>query len=649
MTEARSLPTTVRTSCTRDCPDACGILATVEDERVVRLQGDPEHPITRGFLCYRIGTHFLSRQYSPERLTTPWMRHGDELVPIDWDTALDFAAANLWRIRDESGGAAILHSQGGGSLGILKNLNGVFSRHLGATETCGDVCDGAGSYANEADFGTVESNALEDIVNARTIVIWGKNPANSSPHTTPFLNDAKRAGATIFAIDPLATRVKSLAHHVLSPRPGGDAALALGVCLAVIEQGGVHQEIHDYTENLDRFLALVNSRSIHEWAREADVSVEAIRDLAAHFVENAPVTTLVGWGLQRRGNGATQIRAIDALHALTGNLGRPGAGASFGTTRRRPFDLSMKNELAARVPRALPIALLGEAIESARDPAIRAVIVDNHNPVATNPDSATTARALRSREFTLVLDSFLTDTARCAHLVLPTTTMLEEDDLIGSYGHHHVSASRAVATRLPGTRTDLEIYQALAERMGFGDALAGTPERWMERMIGKMTPHGVTLDSLRDASRRDPSSSSIAFLGRRFATPSGRFRFLDEYRGPRAFDPEFPLHFQALSTGRWQASQLTEADEDREGPLVVSAHPAACLGIADGDEAWLESRVGRLRVVVRHDSAYREDTIYAPRARSVRRGLCVNAIIAARETDFGGGAAYYDEPVRLRS
>jgi anaerobic selenocysteine-containing dehydrogenase len=643
-------PTLVRTSCTRDCPDACSLVATVDAEGVVtRLQGDPDHPVTRGFLCYRVGTHFLARHGSSERLTTPLLRNGDHFEPIEWDAALDLAARKLRAIRDESGGAAILHSQGGGSLGILKNLNGYFSRLLGASELSGDVCDGAGSYANESDFGAVESNAIEDLVNARTIVLWGKNPANSSPHTTPFLLDAKRAGATIIVIDPLATRVRSLAHRVIAPRPGGDGALALGACLAVIEQGGVHRDLHDYSEGFDAFVRLVTSRSVVEWAREADVSAGEIRDLAAAFVENAPVTTLVGWGLQRRLNGATQIRAIDALHAITGNVGIAGGGASFGVTRRKPFDLGFKSDLAARVPRALPIARMGHAILEAKDPPVRAVLIDNHNPVATNPESDTTARALLSREFTLVIDSFLTDTARCAHLVLPSTTMLEEDDLVGSYGHHYVTASRAVARRLPGTRSDFEIYQALAQRLGFGDAFAGTPESWMERMLGKLAGRGVDRSGLLAAARHDPNAPRIAFEGRKFATPSGRFRFLAEHRAPPAHDAEYPLRFQALSTNRWQASQLTEADEDREGRLEVTAHPAACRGIVDGGEAWLESRVGKLRVIVRHDSAFRADTIYAPRARSHRRGFCVNAIISARETDFGGGAAYYDEPVRLRA
>ncbi len=639
----------VRTACTRDCPDACGLIATVEDGRVTRLQGDPDHPVTRGFLCYRVGTHFLDRQYSSERLTTPLLRHGDRFEPLTWDAALDLAAEKLAAIARESGAASILHSQGGGSLGILKNLNGYFARLLGASGTMGDVCDGAGSAANELDFGACESNSIDDLKNARGIVLWGKNPANSSPHLTPRILDAKKSGAKIVVIDPLATKVRSFADLHLAPRPGGDAALALGVAHAVLDTGGAHGELTEYSQNSEEYFDLVRSRSIEGWAKESDVSAASIRELARFFCERSPVTTLVGWGLQRRLNGATQIRAIDALHALTGNIGIAGGGASFTVKRRSSFDLegALSDPRAKPAPRRLHVARLGPEILNANDPPVRAVILDNHNPVATNPDSRVTAHALRTRDFTLVLDQFMTDSARCAHLVLPVTTMLEEDDLIGSYGHHYVSATRAVAMRLPGARTDLEIYQALATRLGFGDALMGAPREWCDRFLRKLSPHGVTRDGLLAEARMNPTSPSVAFAGRRFKTESRMFRFLDAYVGPPPIDAEFPLHFQALSTNRWQGSQLTEADEEREGPLVVVAHPNACPKIADGGPAYLCSRLGRLKVVVNHDENYREDTIYAPRARSVARRLCVNELISARLTDHGGGAAYYDERVRL--
>jgi len=645
------MPTTLRTSCTRDCPDACGLIATVEDGRVTRLQGDREHAVTRGFLCYRVGTHFLTRQYSPERLTSPLARRGDEFVEITWEEAFDLLVNALETARRESGAASVLHVQGGGSLGILKNLNGVFSRAFGATETRGDVCDGAGSWANEQDFGATDANDLEDVVNARGIVLWGKNVTASSPHTASFLKDARKRGAEIRLIDPLPHRSLSLVDRFVQPRPGGDAALALGAARVALDEGWSDPEVDAYAENLAEFATLVRSRPVEDWAAEADLPVQELADLARFFVEQTPVTTLLGWGMQRRVNGATQVRAVNALHALTGNLGRSGAGASFAAPRRKPFDLSMKDVLAHRVPRTVRIAALGAEVMAAEDPPIRAVIIDNMNPVATNPDSETTRRALESREFVCVIDQFHTDTTRCADLVLPTTTMLEESDLVGSYGHHHVSATHAVAERPPGTRTDLEIYQTLAERLGFGEQLAGSAEEWVARIARPIVDAGVPLETLASSAPRDPRAPNVAWVGRRFATPSGRFRFLTEHVTPPPIDADYPLHYQALSTGRWQASQLTEADEQREGPLVVTAHPqtAATAGIERDTEAWLESRVGRLRVMVAFDERFRTDTVYVPRARSHAAGKCVNAIISARSTDHGDGAAYYDEGVRLRA
>lgn len=641
-------PTTVRTSCTRDCPDACGLLATVEDGRVVRLQGDPEHAVTRGFLCYRVGTHYVARQNSPERLTTPLLRRDGQLAPISWDEALDVATKALDRARRESGAAAILHVQGGGSLGMLKNLNGVFSRLLGASETRGDVCDAAGSWACEQDFGKVDANDLEDVVNAHGVVLWGKNVAASSPHSSTFLKEAKQRGAEIVLIDPLPHRSRSLADVFVQPRPGGDAALAFGVARVVLDEGWSAPALDDYTEGADAYRTLVRSRTVAQWAEEADVATDEVARLARFFTERAPVTTLLGWGMQRRVNGATQVRAVNALHALTGNLGRSGAGASFSTPRRAPFDLSARDALADRVPRTLRVAALGHDMLAATDPPVRAVLIDNMNPVATNPDSETTRRALAETEFVCVIDSFLTDTAEVADLVLPTTTMLEEEDLIGSYGHHHVSATRPVAARPGDVRTDLEIYQQLARRLELGDGLEGSPEDWMTRMTSRISAAGVTLDDLRRGAPRDPHAPAVAWAGNRFETPSGRFRFVTEHVAAPPTDPEYPLRFQALSTGRWQASQLTRADEEREGPLVCTVHPDAAAGVPDGGDAWIESRVGRLRVVVKHDDRYRRDTVYVPRARSYALGNCVNAIISARSTDHGDGAAYYDEGVRIR-
>ena len=453
------MTTTVRTSCTRDCPDACGLVATVEDGRITRLSGDPNHPVTRGFLCYRVGTHYLDRHYSTERLTTPLLRQGDRFVPISFERAIDHAAQQLARIRSESGASAILKTQGGGSLGLLKNLNAYFGRLLGVTETSGDVCDGAGSYADCADFGATETNSLA-----------GKNPANSSPHITPNLAAARKRGAHIVVIDPLATRVANLADLVLKPRPGGDGALALGVARLLLDRGAIAPDLRDYAENVDAYFALLRSRSLASLAEEADLPLRAFEQLAELFQKDAPVTTLVGWGMQRRRNGATLIREINALHALTGNVGIPGGGSSFSVKRRKPFDLSFLTALEANVPRTLPVATLGPSLLRATDPPIRAVIVDNHNPVASNPESHTTAHALRSPSPAVV------------HIVFtPVADAVEVRVLHSGAGIPPADAERALApfftTEDQGSGLGLTIARRFLHHMGGAIALEAREER----------------------------------------------------------------------------------------------------------------------------------------------------------------------------
>src|SRR5262245_34831232 len=227
-----------RTACNRDCPDACSLLVTVRDGRGVALRGDPDDPVTRGFLCERT-SRFLTRQYDPQRLTKPLLRRGgatgaarfdQPLQEIGWDEALDIAAERLRRIRDESGPAAILHYRSGGSLGLLKPVaDYLFERFGPVTMKHGDICSGASEAAQALDFGVPESNDLFDTLNSKLIVLWGKNPHTSSVHALPILREAKARGCMVVGLDPVRTRAAELCELFLRPRPGADFWLAMGL------------------------------------------------------------------------------------------------------------------------------------------------------------------------------------------------------------------------------------------------------------------------------------------------------------------------------------------------------------------------------------------------------------------------------------
>lgn len=629
-----------KTLCNRDCPDTCGIVATVSGGRVTRIQGDPDHPVTRGFLCHRTN-QFLRRQHDPARLTRPLMRRGGRLEPVSWDRALDHVASTLLGMVAESGPESILHYRSGGTLGmVVAAASDLFFHRFGPVTTKrGDICSGAGEAAQELDFGACDSSALEDLRHARHILIWGKNVVTSSPHTLPVLKAAREAGTEVVLIDPVHHETARFCDRFVQPRPASDFSLAMAVAHVILSEGLEHPDASRWCAGLDALAALARSKSLGTWCDEADVTPAVARDLA-HRLGHGPTTILVGWGMARRLHGGAIVRALDALGAITGNVGIPGGQVSYYFQRRRGF----ASLVDGAPPRTIPEPLLGPELLRLDDPPIRAVWVTAGNPVAMLPDSLTTKRALETRELVVVVDDWLSDTAEVADVVLPTTTLLEADDLLGAYGHHHLGAATAVVPPPPGVRGDYAIFRALSERVGLSGLFPPDVADFQRRLLeGPLAESGVTLERLREGPIVNPLAPTVAFEGRRFPTPDGKVQLVTEAPSPTEVDERFPLMLLSLSTPKSQSSQWAKGPPS---PPEVTVHPEAAPGL-DGGLAKLRSTLGSLVVRIRHDARQRRDVALLPKGGHVRDGASANQITRARLTDLGEGGALYDEWVRL--
>lgn len=611
----------------------------------MRLSGGKADPVTRGFLCERT-RRFLSRQYGEDRFTRPMLRRGGRLTPVSWEEALDTAAAVLATARRDHGPASILHYRSGGSLGMLKHVADLlFARFGPVTVKRGDICSGAGEAAQELDFGVCDSHDLFDLLNSRLILLWGKNPHVSSVHLLPVLKEAKRRGAVLIGIDPVRTRAASLCDRFLCPRPGTDYAIAMAVARHLFEEGAVDPKAERYCDNLDAFRALAFERSFEARAEEADLRPEELRGLAEAFATTEPAAILVGWGMGRRKNGARTIRALDALGAVSGNLGVSGGGVSYYFGRRAAYDTDFGESLPPP-PRTLAEARLGPEILAAENPSIQVAWITAGNPVSMLPESDTVRAALDRVPFTVVVDTHPTDTTEVADLVLPTLTLLEDDDLLGAYGNHWLRVSRPAVAPPSGPRHELKIWQALATRLDVD--LEGTIDTWKRRAMGRLEGAGVTLERLKAGPVKNPFAKPILFEDRRFATRTGKVQLLDRPADPPpATNEDYPMTLLAVSTSRAQCSQW--AGPLPEGPPEAWVHPSRGLDLSDGDVAWLESEVGRIRVVLRFDPNARIDVVRMEKGGMLRDGRCANRLVRAEETDLGGGAAYYDQPVRIRS
>ncbi len=640
---------TFRTVCNRDCPDACGIVATVEDGRLTRLSGDPDHPVTRGFLCFRT-SRFPERQNSLERITQPLLKQNGSFEPISWENALELLATRLLEIREQSGPAAILHYRSGGSLGLLKSVVDYFFEKFGPVSVKrGDICSGAGDAAQETDFGDEESHDFFDILNSKNILLWGKNPAVSNIHLLPLLRECKKKGARILLIDPIRHKTAPLADHVVLPRPGSDFSLAMAVARILFETSRTDPAAPSFCDHWDAFRSLVFSKDITRWLDECDVTLASAEVIAASLAEH-PASIQVGWGMGRRMNGSAIVRALDALGAISGNIGIAGGGVSFYYKRRGAFDTSF---LKKEWPRTLLEPRLGHEILAAQNPPIRAVWVTAGNPVAMLPDSASVARALETREFVVVADSFLTDTARRAHLVLPVTTLVEDDDLLGAYGNHWLGASTPAVAPPPGVRSDLEIIQALANVIdaktkmtanGLSASVSGTAREWKKRLLKNVEPLGVTLETLEKRSMKNPLVKNVLYSGLRFPTTSSRMNLIHEAIPFPPEEPGFPLWLFSNSSENSQCSQWAIGMPEI---LVATCHPEAAPGFSDGETATLESELGSLPIRLRFDTNQRKDVVLVPKGGAFDRGTSANALVKARVTDAGEGAAFLDCRVRI--
>jgi anaerobic selenocysteine-containing dehydrogenase len=546
-----------KTVCPHDCPDTCSILATVEDGRVVSCDGDSDHPFTRGGLCHKVH-RYAERVYSPLRVLSPMRRVGGKgegkFACISWDEALDEVADRLKAIAAEYGGEAVLPFSYGGTLGLVQRKAGhPFFHRLGATRLKRNICDTAAEEAWLATYGTNVGTDMEGIGHSDLVILWGINAVHTNIHGMRFVNRARGNGARLVVIDPYRNRTAKLADTHLMPRPGTDAALALGIACVLIQEALI-----------DRAYIDARTFGFDDYAREAlkvpparageitGIPPEAIRDLArAYGTARAPFIR-VGNGLQRHTNGGQAIRAIACLPGLTGAFARPGGGALWETFGAFPVNFAAieAEHLQPHPTREVNMVELGDALVGLDKPPIQALFVYQANPAANIPDQSKVVAGLaRPDLFTVVHEQIHTDTVDFADVVLPATTSFEHQDLYRSYGHYHMQLARPVIPAQGEARSNLEVFQALAGRMGYTEPIfRKTTEALIRDLLAVDHPRlaGITWERLASG---DPVRMNFPRVGDPFAdgfgTPSGKLEFFSQRLAARGLPP-VPTYIPAV-------------------------------------------------------------------------------------------------------
>ena len=596
----------VHAVCSHDCPDSCGTLITVDGTgRAVKIQGDPNHPVTQGFLCGKVAK-YLDRVYSPDRVLYPLKRKagvrkgprakGEELAAFErvtWDEALDAIAARLKKISDEWGPEAILPYSYAGTMGVLGygSMDRRFFHRLGGSQLDRTICAEAGGVAWNLVYGKKLGTPTEDFRLAKLIVAWGANIHGNNVHLWPFIEQARRNGARLIVIDPYKTRTAALADWHIAIRPGTDTALALGMMHVILREGledraYIAERTHGFEQLSERAREYTPERVAH-WTGMTSAEVE---QLAREYATTQPAVLRLNYGVQRTEYGGTAVRAIAMLPALTGAWKHRGGGGQLSTSGAFPWnkkalerpDLAKKSPLG-REARIVNMSLLGQALTelgegsdqksvvsgqngSSSEPPVKALFVYNSNPGAVAPNHSAVVRGLlRPDLFTVVHEQFFTDTTDYADFVLPATTFFEHSDLQGAYGHYFVQASNQAIEPLGEARPNVWLFGQLAQRMGFEEeCFRDTPEEMMSQALAA-GPDGhshnpgmehITLEALQReghiplAFHRAPEDEPfLPYTSGLAPTPSGKIEFASETLAAQGLDP-VPA-FTPATESRW--------------------------------------------------------------------------------------------------
>src|ERR1700756_654469 len=484
----------VHAACPHDCPDACGVLITVEDGRATRIQGDPEHPVTRGFLCAKVAK-YLDRVYSPDRVLYPMRRIAAKGPVADsagvgaratqtwrrisWDEALDQIASRLGAIAREFGSEAILPYSYGGTLGALNgaSMDRRFFHRLGASQLDRTICSAAGEAGLKSVLGVKLGTEPEQFRHSKYIIAWASNIHGNNVHLWPFIAEARRNGAKLVVIDPYRTRTAECADWYLPINPGTDAALALGIMHVIIGEN-----LHDadyvarYTLGFEQLRDKVKKYSPDQVAQWTGISAEDIRKLAREYATVRPSVIRLNYGVQRSEGGGMATRAIVMLPCVTGSWKEVGGGLQMSLSGAADFNSAclrrpgLINAALGREARTLNMVELGRVLNKVNDPPVKALFVYNSNPAAVCPNHQAVIRGLlRPDLFTVVHEQFFTDTTDYADIVLPATTFFEHKDLQKGYGHYYVQVSNQAIEPPGDCRSNVELFRGLAERMGFAE------------------------------------------------------------------------------------------------------------------------------------------------------------------------------------
>jgi len=638
--------------CPLDCPDRCALDVTVDQGRVVKIDGSTRSEYTDGYICAKV-RRFDRRVYSPERILHPMRRVGPKgsgrFERISWPDAIRTISDRFGELARSPGPESILPFHYDGSNGLITS-GGMDERlwnRIGASHLARTFCAANTGAAWTSVFGDMAGADPMDLRFSDAMLLWGFNPSASGIHLIPWVREARKAGAFLAVVDPRRTPMAREADVHLQVLPGTDVLVAMAMIRIAHEEGLIDRPfVERWTRGADRLIA--SACTAEEAARMAGVRAEDLRTVVRALGRSSAPFLRVGWGLERNRNGTDAVRAVLSLRAVMGRFGKRGSGVVISTSGGYRMDRSpaQATHLRRTGARTINMSRLGQALDETTDPPIRALYVYNCNPVATAPNQARVVRALgRESLFVAVHEQIWTDTCAMADLVLPATTFLEHTEMCRSYSGYALQWSDPVIDAPGEARSNHQVFSEIARAMGYDDAEFKVDEAAVARSIVQ------DVDGLREARYRalpKPLPFVDAFPTRGYidlAAPPGP----PVYRPPTV-DADLPLILITPASEKAITSQLFEQAPEGSAKVALGPPEAAKRSLRDGDRVRVRNSFGEVIATLSVSDEVPPGVASMPKGlwrRSTHNRWTANALAPDHVDDQGGGACYNDARVEI--
>ncbi|MFE4130747.1 molybdopterin oxidoreductase family protein [Peribacillus sp. YIM B13482] len=661
--------------CSLDCPDQCGLLLHKKDGKIIKVLGDPDHPVTKGNICNKV-RNMTARLYDPNRLKQPLKRIGPKgegnFTPISWEEAIDTITSKWKDLIEMHGPESILPYSFYGNMGNLsaEGMDRRFFHKLGASMLERSICNAAGSVGYSYTMGGSFGIDPEETIHTKLFILWGINAVSTNMHQVTLAQQARKNGAKVVVIDVHKNQTGKWADWFIPILPGTDTALALGLMHILFDENLVDQPFLDeYTVGAAELREHVRQYEPATVSAITGVPIDDLYELARMYGTTTPSFVRIGNGLQHHDNGGMAVRTIACLPALTGQWMVEGGGAIKGNSGYLAFNtnaLRRPDLLNNKATRTINMNQIGQALLE-KDNPIRSMFVYGSNPALVAPNANKVKQGLmRENLFTVVHDLFLTETAMYADLVLPATSSYETEDFYNSYWHNYVQIQKPVVNTYGESKSNVELFKLLAVGMGFEEQAFRDSEEEMIRQALDFpdNPHldGITYDSL---SRNQFVKAKMRriFPGK-LPTPSGKIELysdrmkLDGYQPlptytPIIKDSDLPFLFIPAPNHNFLNSTFSNNAKhislEKEPKLHMNAADAKKLGIASGDMVKIWNGRGECLLTAAPGENVLPGVL-------VSQGLWqntpetkqhINSLTPDRLSDMGNGAVFFSGRVDL--